>query len=93
MATENKKVTFDMNKSWDKIKEGVDNTNKFALEAADDILDGVLKNSAKWQNVLVRATKGGLELNAKQQDIYYETLETLKKQWTTGFKRLRKIFS
>ena len=93
MATENKKETFNLNKSWDKVKGTVDNTNKFALEAADDLLDGVLKNSAKWQNVLVRATKGGLELNARQQDIYYETLETLKMQWTTGFKRLKKIFS
>ena len=93
MTNTDKKEKFTVNKAWDKIKDTVNNTNRFALEASDDLLDGVIKNGAKWQNVLVKATKGSLELTAKQQDINYETLETLKKQWTTGFKKLRKIFS
>ena len=92
MATTIKKEDLTINKAWIKVKDVVKDTNNFALEATDDLLDGVIKSGTKWQNVMVKASKGGLELASKQQDINYETLETLKKQFNTSFKRLKKIF-
>ena len=95
MATKNKKTTnkVDLQKGWKQVKDTVKEVNSFVLETTEDVVDGVIKSGEQWQNVAVKATKGGLELTARQQDIIYETMDTMKKQWVSGRKKLNKIFS
>jgi len=47
----------------------VKNVNDFALETADEIVDGALDNGKKLQGMAVKAIKGGLKISAKHQDI------------------------
>lgn len=84
---------FTLENVWTSVKDAVKDTNKFALNVTDDLVVGALKNGAEWQKIASKATKGGLELTAKQQDITFETVADLKKQFNAGFKRLKKIFS
>jgi len=49
----------------------VKNVNEFALETADDIVDGALNNGKKLQGIAVKAINGGLKITAKQQDIVF----------------------
>ena len=93
MTNKNKKETFTMDKMWNNVKDMVKETNKFALNVTDDLVDGAIKNGTEWQKIATKATRGGLELTARQQDITFETVAALKKQFDGGFKRLRKIFS
>ena len=93
MTDKNKKEMFTMDKMWNTIKDTVKETNKFALNVTEDLVDGALKNGTEWQKIATKATKGGLELTARQQDITFETVLALKKQFDGGFKRLKKIFS
>jgi polyribonucleotide nucleotidyltransferase len=93
MATTNNKEKMNMNNFWNGMKEVVKDVNQFALEASDDLIDGALKTGTQWQKIAARATQGTLELTAKQQDINFETAETLKKQFKSGFRRFKKIFS
>jgi len=89
----NKKDMFKLENVWTSVKDAVKDTNKFALNVTDDLVVGALKNGAEWQKIASKATKGSLELTARQQDITFETVADLKKQFNTGFKRLKKIFS
>ena len=92
MTEKNKKETFTVENVWNSLKDMVKDSNDFALNFTDDLVDGALKNGAAWQKIATKATKGSLELTARQQDITFETVATLKKQFDTGFKRFRKIF-
>ncbi|MEL6391968.1 MAG: hypothetical protein AAFY36_13360 [Bacteroidota bacterium] len=65
--------------------------NDFTVKTAEDLVDGVAVNGAKWQGVAEKAIKGGLELTAKQQDIMFDTLETVKGQINKGTKRLKHL--
>ncbi len=95
MATktaQTKKSTVPENR-WDKVKSTAKNVNKFILESAEDLVDGALKNGEQWQGVAAKATHGGLELTAKQTDIVFSTLETVKRQLIKNAPRFRKLFS
>ncbi|MEL6628683.1 MAG: hypothetical protein AAFQ92_24395 [Bacteroidota bacterium] len=65
--------------------------NDFTLKTAEGLVDGVAENGAKWQGVAEKAIKGGLKLTAKQQDIMFDTLETVKGQINKGSKRLKNL--
>lgn len=96
MATKRKTVKKQqakVNKTWGQFKEVVKDVNEFALETSEEVVEGVITNGEKWQKVVEKATKGGLQLSAKQQDIVYNTLETVKGQLVNSTKRLKKIFS
>ncbi len=67
--------------------------NNYALEIAYEIVDDLAVTSEKWHNVVEKAVKGGLKLASKQQDIVFDTLETLKGQFSKNGARLKKLFS
>jgi len=75
------------------IKSATKSVNDYTLKTADELVDGALVSGQKWQGIANKAVKGSLKLAAKQQDIMFDTLETVKGQLTDSAKRLRKIFS
>ena len=70
----------------------VENVNGFALETADEMVDGALKNGKKLQNISAKAIAGSLKIAAKQQDIVFDTLETVKGQLSKSAVRFKKLF-
>ena len=77
----------------EKISEAGKNANVYALKTAEEVVDGVLTNTEKWQGVATKAVKGGLKLAAKQQEMVFDTLEVVKGQLGDSVVRLRKLFS
>jgi len=74
------------------VKTTAKNVNTFALESADGLVDEALVSGKKWQKVATKAINGGLELAAKQQDIVFTTLETVKGQFSKNAGRFAKLF-
>lgn len=87
----NKTMTVDVKKASDNVKKATKNANKYALKTADELVDGALTTGEKWQGIANKAVKGGLKLAAKQQDIVFDTLDTVKGQFATSAKRLKKL--
>lgn len=85
------KVTEVMNR--EKLAKAAKNANDYALKTADEVVEGVMENTEKWQGVATKAVKGGLKLAAKQQTIVFDTLDTVKGQLIQGASRLKKLFS
>ena len=73
-------------------KSTAKSVNEFALETADELVDGALANGKRMQKVTAKAIDGGLKLAAKQQDIVFDALETVKGQLAKNTVRFRKIF-
>ncbi|MEZ4987146.1 MAG: hypothetical protein R2795_19250 [Saprospiraceae bacterium] len=73
------------------IRKQVAATNDFLVKTADEVLDTTLENATKWNTVAQKAIKGGLQLVAKQQDMLFDTLETVKEQWTQSGKRVLQV--
>ena len=67
--------------------------NAYTLKTAEEIVDGAIVNGEKWQGIAAKAVKGSLKLAAKQQDIVFNTLETVKGQVAQSAVRFRKLFS
>ena len=65
--------------------------NDYTLNTAQELVDGAVVNGEKWQGVAQKAVKGGLKLAAKQQDIVFDTLESLKDQLSQSTKRFKKL--
>ncbi|MEM6396058.1 MAG: hypothetical protein AAF741_06900 [Bacteroidota bacterium] len=102
VAVLTKKAKTQAQKTYDQLSDKINweyldlakatkSVNEFTLKTADDIVDGVAKNGAKWQGVAEKAIQGGLKLTAKQQDIMFDTLETFKGQINKGSKRLKQL--
>jgi len=83
----------DVNKGINKIKETTKDVNDFVLETSENLVDGALKTSTEWTSVTEKAVKGGLKLAETQQDLVFETLESLKGQLLEGRKRFKVLFS
>ena len=66
--------------------------NKYTLKTAEEIIDGAVENGEKWQGITHKAVKGSLKLAGKQQEIVFDTLETVKGQMIDGAKRFGKLF-
>ena len=73
-------------------KSTVKSVNEFALETADELVDGALANGKRMQKVTAKAIDGGLKLAAKQQDIVFDALETVKGQFIENAARFKNIF-
>ena len=69
------------------------NINEFSKQAADDLVEVAFESGKEWQGVAAKAVKGGLKLADKQQDIMFDTLETLKGQMFKGVKRFRNLIA
>jgi hypothetical protein len=84
---------LDVNKGINKIKETTKDVNDFVLETSEDLVEGALKTSTEWTSVTEKALKGGLKLAETQQDLVFETLETLKGQLVEGRNRFKVLFT
>ncbi len=73
------------------LKQAVKNTNNYALETADEIIENVTVNGEKWQQVTEKAVKSGLKLAAKNQEIMFNTLEAVKVQLGGSANRFKKL--
>ena len=98
-ATEKVKDTINNFDAAETVKAGTKmakstakSVNEFALETADEFVDGALANGKRMQKVTAKAIDGGLKLAAKQQDIVFDALETVKGQLAKNAVRFRKIF-
>ena len=56
-------------------------------------MSSAVKNGMQLQNITDKAVKGGLNIAARQQDIVFNTLETVKGQILQSANRLQTIFS
>lgn len=74
------------------LKKTAKNVNEFALETAEELVDGFAVNGEKWQGIANKALKNGLKLAERQQDIVFSTLETVKGQLVNSANRLKNIF-
>ncbi len=69
------------------IRNTVKSVNKFILDTTEEVLDETLERTEDWQLVGEKAIQGGIKVAAKQQDLIFDTLEALKKQFKKGKKR------
>jgi len=75
------------------IKKASKSINDYTLNTTEELLGGALKNGEKWQAITNKALKGSLKLAGKQQDIVFDTLETVKGQLISNAGRFVKLFS
>ena len=80
------------NVTIEKISKAAKRINDYTLKTADEFVDGAFENGEKWQEITTKAVKGGLKLAEKQQEIVFDTLETVKGQLTDTAVRVRKLF-
>lgn len=95
-ATESAKKAIqeiDLNKGIEQVKTSAKNINSKSLEVAETLLDGAFENGKEWQGVAEKAIKGGLQLADKQQDIIFDTLDSVKDQMLKSAKRFKVLFS
>ncbi len=74
-------------------KEVAKKVNNIALKTTDEVISESLTIAQQWQGVTAKALKGGFRLLANQQEIFFDTLDTFKSQFTKGKKRAKKIFA
>lgn len=79
--------------SMKNIAKTTKSVNAYTLKTAEELVDGAIVNGEKWQGVATKAVKGSLKLAAKQQDIVFDTLETMKGQFAHTAKRFKKLVS
>ncbi|MFT5385153.1 MAG: hypothetical protein ACI8VT_003138 [Saprospiraceae bacterium] len=79
--------------SLENITKATKNVNTYTLKTAENVVDGAIVNGEKLQDITNKAVKGSLKLAAKQQDIVFDTLETVKVQLNHTVVRFRKLFS
>lgn len=92
MTTTKKNIeNIDASKNMTQVKSTIQNVNAATLETADEVVEVVAKSAEKWQGIAQKAIKGGLKLADKQQDIVFDTLDTVKGQLKKSANRLSKI--
>lgn len=84
---------FEMEKVVKNVKTRTKNVNDFMLDNTEDLVNEAIVRGEQWQNVAAKAVKGGLKLAANQQDIMFDTLETIKGQFKNTRTRIKDIFS
>ena len=66
--------------------------NQEMLKASNELIDGAVVTSEKWQTLTEKAVKMGLKMFAKQQDLALTTLEIAKGQFDASAKKFNKLF-
>ena len=84
------KINFE--DSYKTVKDFSAKANKYATDTAEDLVEGAITRGEKWQAITSKANKGGLNLASRQQDIFFDTLESLKGQIKEGTERTKKLF-
>jgi len=92
-TVKNRIEDIDVKANVTQIKTTAKQVNDFALSTADDMLDDAFDSGKKWQGVANKAVKGGLHLAERQQEIVFDTLETVKGQLLSSASRVRTLFS
>jgi uncharacterized protein YceH (UPF0502 family) len=65
--------------------------NKEMLQASNELIDGAVATSEKWQSLTEKVVKTGLKMFAKQQDLALTTLEIAKGQFDASTKKFNKL--
>ena len=65
--------------------------NKEMLQASNELIDGAVTTSEKWQSLTEKVVKTGLKMFAKQQDLALTTLEIAKGQFDASSKKFNKL--
>ena len=84
---------FDFSKTVDTVKTSAKDMNEFVLETSEEVIDATLKSAEQWQNVGEKAIKGGLKLAANQQEVLFDTLDSIKSQLKESRSRVKDLFS
>jgi len=92
-TVKNRMEDIDVKANVNQLKTTAKNVNDLALATADDLLEDALENSKEWQGVADKAVKGGLHLAERQQEIVFDTLETVKGQLLHSASRIKTLFS
>lgn len=79
--------------SYKTIKETTKSVNEKVLATGEEVLNGLLESGQQWQELGKKAVDGGTELVDQQQDMFLDTLETVKEQLATSSQRFKKIVS
>ncbi len=85
------KMTENINMEYLDLAKATKSANNYAIKTTEEVVDGVLVSSEKWQGVAEKAIKGGLKMAAKQQEMVFDTMETVKGQLVHSSKRLKKL--
>ncbi len=94
-AKKNKKADFTkkVEKTFKKVKTTASKANVYALNTTEEIVTETITIASQWQKVTETALKGGVKLLENQQNLVFNTLETYKKHFVKGSKRLRNVFA
>ena len=72
-------------------KSFVNKANDFALNTTETLVTETIEVTAQWQTIVDKALKGGLKLAANQQDLVFETLDSIKGQLKNSKNRFKKL--
>ena len=75
------------------LKSNANKANNYALNATEEVVTETISMATQWQHVTDKALKGGVKLLDNQQNLIFDTLESYKKHFVKGSKRLRKVFA
>ena len=75
------------------VKSKANKANNYALNATEEVVTETISIATQWQLVTDKALKGGVKLLDNQQNLIFDTLESYKKHFVKGSKRLRKVFA
>jgi len=75
------------------LKSNANKANNYALNATEEVVTETISMATQWQQVTDKALKGGVKLLDNQQNLIFDTLESYKKHFVKGSKRLRKVFA
>lgn len=84
---------IDVKAGAEKLGATVKSVNDYTLKTADEAVKGAKTNGEKWNKIMGKAIEGGLKITARQQDMVFDTLETVKKQLTKSAARLTDIIT
>lgn len=84
---------FNVEQAIQRVKETSIDVNNFALEATEDLVNETIARTEQWQGIATKAIEGSIKLASKQQDIVFDTLESLKGQFTHSKKRFSALVS
>ena len=75
------------------VKSNANKANNYALNATEEVVTETISIATQWQQVTDKALKGGVKLLDNKQNLIFDTLESYKKHFVKGSKRLRKVFA
>lgn len=74
-------------------KTSAKKANQVALNTTENVVTETINIASQWQKVTEKALKGGVKLLDNQQNLVFDALESYKKHFVNGKKRLNKVFS